>query len=501
MALPTRPAARPGSTLWSHLAAAVPVAAALGLAELIAASAARAGWAPGSSILPSVALAAVAAGGLLAAGRIGAAEGLGLGALGGLAVAAAAAIGGLPPHEWPALARSWPGELASGRAAGDPALLRFLVALLVWLAAAWLAWAVLRVRAVLWAVAPAGAILAVDVLNFPDGQDAYVFWFLVVTLTFLLWSTYRESVASALRHGLELADGARWDFWERGAVALAALIATGVLLPPLSGVDQTAAMQNGLVRAWGRVTHASGGAGVATSSGFSDEVLLGGPLRQSNLLVFTYSVGADAPGPSYFHGLDLGPLNGEWAFPSAQLTTQRLASGDQMAYAEQYGQMASATYAIDMLRPPSTAPDLIFYPGRLVAADRALRLAQLLPPGMPGGPAPETVDRATAADGRGSYHVLVDESTASEDALRGAGTDYPSWIGPYRSLPGFYRPAAALAAIRLLAQQVTAGVADPYDQASAIEAYLRASFMYTLSPPPVPAGTDPEEYFLLTGHE
>jgi len=46
--------------------------------------------------------------------------------------------------------------------------------------------------------------------------------------------------------GAALADGARWDFWERGTVAAALLVAIGVLLPPMSLTDRTADIQNGL---------------------------------------------------------------------------------------------------------------------------------------------------------------------------------------------------------------------------------------------------------------
>src|SRR5258708_6857954 len=83
----------------------------------------------------------------------------------------------------------------------------------------------------------AAAALAPSALTFPAGQAAFVFWFVVLMVGVLLWSPYHASLAGARQRRIELADNARWDFWERGALAAAALVALGVLAPPLSVSD------------------------------------------------------------------------------------------------------------------------------------------------------------------------------------------------------------------------------------------------------------------------
>src|SRR5262249_13837714 len=46
--------------------------------------------------------------------------------------------------------------------------------------------------------------------------------------------------------------------------------------------------------------------------------------------------------------------------------------------------------------------------------------------------------------------------------------------------------------------QVTAGAGNPYDQATAIETYLRDNYAYRLDPGAPWPGVDPLEYFLFT---
>jgi len=122
--------------------------------------------------------------------------------------------------------------------------------------------------------------------------------------------------------------------------------------------------------------------------------------------------------------------------------------------------------------------------------------------------------------GAGSYQVAVEYSTATEDQLRTAGTEYPAWLDPYRNFSGLYRqgadtatPAAisvttapyrqrpTLVKIQNLAKQITAGKDNPYDQATAIESYLRSNYQYTLTPTEPPSTADPLDYFLFTSKE
>jgi len=482
-------------------------AGALFLALIVADSTAQASWVAGSSVLPNLALVAALAACLLALLGVRPERALVATAIFAPIAAyysAAAARAGAPSHGGELIAAWWR-ALLSGRAADDSGFLLFVLCLLFWLLVTWLVWGVLRRRQPLLGVAPAGAALATNVLNFPSGQDAFVFWFLVVTLALLLWSTYQGSLASAARHRMELSDGARWDFWERGAVAMAALVALGVLTPPLTGVDQTLNIENNLVRTWGQITHSSGsgpGGFGATSVGFSADAALDGSLKQTHGIVFTYSAADSAPGPSYFRGLNLSPGVDRWHFGSGAALALSLQLHGQIDYSETYVGQQRTSYQLTMLRPPSpppsVAPSLIFYPGQLDSVDRDVQVLQDARPQL-GVRAFETIDRVTAPNPRGAYTVDVAQSTATADDLRGAGSDYPPWVEQYVGLPAAYRTPAVRREVHDLAVQVTADATNPYDQATAIESYLRANYTYKLDPGvPWQPGQDRLEYFLFT---
>lgn len=474
------------------------------LAMIVADSTAQANWVAGSTVLPGLALVAALAACLLAVMGVRARRVIGLVTLAAPLAAyysvATAQVGAR--RTGGELIKAWSHALLSGRPADDSSFLLFVLCVLFWLLVVWLVWGVLRRRQPLIGVAPAGAALATNVLNFPDGQDAFVFWFLVVTFALLLWSTYHSSLASAALHRMELSEGARWDFWERGAIAMAALVVLGVLAPPLSGADQTLSVENDLSRTWGQVTHGSGrgpGGGPMASIGFSTEVPLAGSIKQSSGVVFSYNAGADAVGPGYFRGLNVSPATNEWRFQPDSGLTAPLVSGRPLDYIEPYTEFKRTSYRLTMQRPPQKQPNLIFYPGQLASVNRDVKVTQVVRRAFTAALNQpfETVDQVTAANARGSYTVDVDQSTATADDLRGAGSGYPDWVAPYRGLPLNYRTAEVRGEIHALALQVTAGAANPYDQAAAIEGYLRDNYAYKLDPGVPWPGQDPLEYFLF----
>ena len=93
----------------------------------------------------------------------------------------------------------------------------------------------------------------------------------------------------------------------------------------------------------------------------------------------------------------------------------------------------------------------------------------------------------------GSFYEAVGSiSVASEEELRAAGSDYPAWVElNYLQLPGDF-PAR----VRELASELTRSRPTPYDQATAIEDYLR-TIPYDLDVPSAPFDRDAVEFFLF----
>jgi transglutaminase-like putative cysteine protease len=487
------------------------------LTLMIARSTATAAWVSGIDVVTAVALSGAVLMGVLAVTPVPWPAGLGIGLVAGPVVAALAAGPALhAAHPLDTVSIStlsaWWTRVADGAASSDAAFYLYLICLLMWVTGGWLSWCVLRWRRPMLGLVPGAAAFSTNLLNNPTDQNGFTLAILVLTLGLLLWTNYTASIASATRARVKLTGDARWDFWESGLVAMAALIVLGIMLPPLSTVDQTVDMQSSIFSRWAQLQeqlshgtvfgHGSTGGG---TTGFSTDVALNGPLKRTHNIVFTYTF-TSSSGPRYFRGVnETLTLGGEWRY---QITVQqeRIAKDTVPVYAEDYQKLALTGYNVKMVSPPIGNTDILFYPGTLFRTDRESLASQVV---LPFDPLLTTIDRLSSVAppvSTGSYNITTEYSTATEADLKQAGTAYADWLASYRSLPTTgYRTAQDLASIHKLAVQVTtaAGAVTPYDKAKAIEAYLRDSrnYTYRLDPPATPDGVDPLAYFLFTSKQ
>jgi transglutaminase-like putative cysteine protease len=503
-----------GGQLWSALLV-------ICLTFTISRSTVSVGWVRGIDTVAMIALGAALLMGILALLRIPWPPALALGTVCGAAVSLYAAwplMHSVHPDDvfGQKLLGIWWGRINDGSAVSDQSFYLFLISFLMWVTGGWLSWCVLRWRKPLLGLIPGAAAFATNLLNSPDNQNGYTFAMLVLTPALLLWTNYMGSIDDAHRANVKLTGDARWDFWESGLVATAALILLAILMPPLSTSDRTTDVENKLFSGWAqiqqRINHpgvtGTGRGGLGTT-GFSTDVKLSGPLMRTKDVVFIYTTPGGFTGTRYFRGVDVTQtVNGEWRYPSPNGLHQLLSKNQALAYAEAYPKMAQSMVDVNMRHPPIGNEDILFYPGQLVSSDRA-SMATQVPMSFLAQAAMWTVDRLSSiqpTSSFGSYKVVVGSSAASADELREASTHYPEWVQMYASLPsnGRYRSPAVLRDIRNLALKVVndAGAVTPYDQATAVEAYLRSDvFKYTLQPPPAPDGRDPIDYFLNVSHK
>ena len=99
-----------------------------------------------------------------------------------------------------------------------------------------------------------------------------------------------------------------------------------------------------------------------------------------------------------------------------------------------------------------------------------------------GGPDDLANLRLTTMIRRGQQYTVVSAaSVANEAQLRSAGAQYPAGVERYLQLP-----AALPARVRLAAREVAGAAPTPYDQAVAVERFLRSLPYETRVPPPPP---------------
>jgi hypothetical protein len=104
-----------------------------------------------------------------------------------------------------------------------------------------------------------------------------------------------------------------------------------------------------------------------------------------------------------------------------------------------------------------------------------------------------TVERATDRRANQPYEVTSLASVASEDDLRLAPTDYPMWVSN-RYLP---LPESVTDRTEALTRNITAGAANPFDQARAVETYLRENITYDIAVGVPDTGLDIVDYVLF----
>jgi Transglutaminase-like superfamily/Domain of unknown function (DUF4129) len=487
----------------------------------IANSTVTADWVDGIGVIPDVAVGAAIFMAILALTRLPSAVVLTIGTFVApvvAVVAAAPVIRANHPLDQTGvgLIGVWSTRIANGQAAADPSFYLVLICLLMFVTGAWLSWCVLRWRKPLLGLIPGAAAFATNVLNFPTDQNGYTLGVLFLTLVLLLWSTYSGSIATAAQARVKLNGNVHLDFWESGLAAMAGLIVLSVLLPPLSTSDRTTQIESSLFTGWAqlqqRLNHpglVGGGPGGSGSTGFSSNVGLGTSLTRTRDVIFEYTYTGTYPGARYFRGLDVNILSqGQWQYPlGGPGLVQDITKNQLPVYAENYDKLAVNSFTIDMIKPPADFPDLIFYPGLLRRVNKQTVATEApLPPETP-SLGLNSIDRLSAvkpASAAGTYTVDVEVSTATSAQLQASGTAYPKWVEPFSTLPSEgYRSPDVLQRIHALALRIVtqANATNPYDQASAIEAYLRGStFRYTLNPPAPPQGTDPLAYFLFDSH-
>lgn len=111
-------------------------------------------------------------------------------------------------------------------------------------------------------------------------------------------------------------------------------------------------------------------------------------------------------------------------------------------------------------------------------------------PHVPGDPS-ALYTRQFLARGQ-SYQAWSSLTQVDQESLREAGTDYPDWVVPrYLQLPD-----SLPSRVRLLAEQLVAGLETPYEKAQAIEGYLRQLPYNDQIDGPAP-GQDGVDYFLF----
>lgn len=469
-------------------------------------------WVDGIEVVVPIALLGAALMGALALTPLGEPFALAVGVAVGVPLAVFAAMPQIQAHHSHAvfgmpLLNVWAAEISDGTLWADTSFYLVLIALLMWVTGAWLAWCVLRWRKPLLGLIPGAAAFSTNALNILPGmpdQNGFAFAMVVLTVILLLWNNYSTSILSAARMHVRLTGDAKWDFWESGLVAMLVVVVIGMFAPQLSKSDRTTQVESGIFTSWAQLQAEISHPGLTDSNlvgggttGFSDEVKLAGSITRNGDPVFVYNPAGIYGGPVYFRGLNITRQSGrEWRYDPVRGLSFPVAGNKPVVYGERYDALGVAAFTVKMTRAPVGFSNVIFYPGQLAKVDRAAVALQV--PLRTFNPSLMSIERLNVAVGTtGTYTVYSEYSGATEAELQSAGTDYPEWVNQFAVTPADgYRTPQLLEAEKRLALSITAGKTDPYDMATAIQNYLRDNYKYDLNAPTDPR-FDPIDYFLF----
>lgn len=392
----------------------------------------------------------------------------------------------------------WLQALLSGRSAFDPVAAVFTWSLAVWVVSAWAAWLLRRGHQVLYALFPAGVLLATTVSY--AGEEFFVLlWLLGAALLLMAVAAYDNRVRRWQAGGV--------DFGDVGynvatvTIALTVVLVTAAALTPSISVQRIADAIRELRSARTIQTRPvgeslgveAGGEGrspfrmIQETQGLPLVHLLTGGPELSQQVVMAVSTGDLPPAVAGREPLEEPPRYYWRSHTYDRYNGRGWSTGEttEVEYAPSVQAITTTLMAQRTVRHEvrfvGESAGLLYTAGTLIAADHDYRVAWRTDEDMFGATIEADIYRADSSI-----------SVATDAELRSAGSDYPEWVrARYLGLPDTI-PARVLA----LARDLTAVELTPYDRAHAIENYLRA-FSYTLDVPLPPAGREVVDYFLF----
>jgi transglutaminase-like putative cysteine protease len=410
--------------------------------------------------------------------------------------------------------RDWSSSLVSGGAAFDPLAAALVWSMVLWVLAAWAAWAVRRRYQPLPALAPTGAFLA-TALFLVGGDPSSLLMVLAVTLLLMPLAGQRARERRWQTSGIDFSLGIREDL-AMAAIPLALFVVGVAAVAPFVSVRHVVEFVQSLTKGQADVARGPVGSSlglvpqlgtpspfdVARSPGLPRSHLLGSGQELSKEVVMVVSTGDLPPGPPEIVSASISPPSYYWrgytydvytgyGWRSSGTQTIGYAAGEQAAF-EAEERTANASRPVpaveagyrtvrQSVKVVGKTDNLLYVAGKLVTADHDYSVAWR-----------NSTDIFGANIGAAAYRADSLLTTVSEEELRSAGSDYPEWIrSPYLALPEDLPTR-----VRELALDLTATAPTPYDRAQAIEGYLR-TYEYTLDVTVPPAHRDVADYFLF----
>lgn len=391
----------------------------------------------------------------------------------------------------------------------------FLLSLMVifWQIGYLAAWATFRTVRPLRAVLPAGLVILINLYYYGGREQLSIFLYIyfVVALLYIarMHLRTREQEWQRARVGFE--NDLRESFLRGGAMVTTAAVLVAWAVPTIAPLPQFDELWRQFSRpirtiedGFNRVFSALQSGGPALTNPYGRTLAFGGPRNLTDAVVMDVLV---HPSDNNAYQLAHYWRAGTYDFytPSAWQTTgtsDYTFGPDAGTLDTPYAMRANVEQTFTYYLPRTTllhaAGQPVFYSLFSEGDANVLRTEELDRGGLGQGRTfvdPSFVLSIDALRPGDAYDAISALSIAGVDLLRNAGDDYPAPIAQrYIQLPADFSPR-----VKALAQQIVAeaGATNPFDQASAIESWLRRNITYNEKIEAPPPGQDGVEYVLF----
>jgi transglutaminase-like putative cysteine protease len=362
------------------------------------------------------------------------------------------------------------------------------------------AWAVFREGRVWRAIIPIGLVLLVNTYFGPPGLGLYFALFVLCALLLAVRSFLSEKEIGWRIERVRYANDIQVDFLRDGLLLALFVLALAVFLPNAGSNGAMSSVLEPLrtpwrdvQQEWGRLFSTLNYQGTAVGEPvFGDSLTLGGERNLGDQLI----VDVNSSRGRYWRAAAYDTFTGRrWLNTST--FTQAIDGGNHVRTPQfQARQEITQTFTIQ-----APTGNVLFAAGQPVRVSLKATADLLVIEQEPGVGLPiaeiTMLHRRDAALRPGDRYLATSSlSRATVEDLQGAGTDYPAWVTDrFLDLPSDLAPQ-----VGELARQVTAGANTPYDQAVAIEQFLRG-FTYNDQIPAPPPGVNAVNYFLFDVQE
>jgi transglutaminase-like putative cysteine protease len=399
---------------------------------------------------------------------------------------------------------TWMNDAVTGGINQDDLVFTLLVAVLFWSLGFNLAWHLFRIDRVWRAVLPPGFVILVNAVYYdgPNSLDRYLIVFTLITLLLLVRSNLEARAWDWYLKGTRVPRALQRQVFIIGAALALLVMGIGWAAPRTSVESQLARFQEAmqgeplrdLAELWNRLFTSPDLQGPTTSDYYgSDTLQLGGAISLGDATVFR----AQAPPDRRYYWRSRTFDNydfGRWTSAADTRLTdpespldipQDTVGSGARAPVEQIITIGAIAQRIVYTAPQPLRVDLPTRTDLRYAPDESMQISVIRP--------------LRILEPGAQYRVASAMSVATAAQLRAAGTDYPGWV---RTQYNNFIPSATGRTLELAARIVRdAGAVTPFDQARAIESWLRANITYNERIPAPPVGQDPVDWVLFDFRE